>query len=133
MRHFIMIVASLFLSLTFMVSCATSESTQEINLPDKPERATEEEFVEQVEKIHALSEEELLELNEIAIMAVMLLPEEERETLLELQERFAYGGYEALSDAELITMQQSNQKALMLLPKEYQERFQYLADKIANQ
>jgi len=31
-------------------------------------------------------------------MAVILLPANEKQILLELQERFAYGGYVALSD-----------------------------------
>jgi len=77
-----------------------------------------------------LTEEELLELNEISLMAINALPANERETLLELQERFAYGGYVVLSDEEVATMQRLNNKAISLLPKTYQERLYYLASKI---
>jgi hypothetical protein len=119
---FIVLVMLMFISL----GCTPSYTRLE-----EPIRRTEEEFIEQVEKMHTgISEEELAELNEIAWMAINKLPENEREVLLDLQERFAYGGYKALSDDEVLTMQNLNNKAFSLLPKVYQERLYYLHNKI---
>lgn len=101
---------------------------------EEPIRGTEDEFQEQVKKMHTkLSEEELAEINEITWMAINALPEDEKEVLLDLQERFAYGGYKVLNDDEVLTMQNLNNKAFFLLPKEYQERFQYLMYKMEQQ
>ena len=64
-------------------------------------------------------------------MAIDLLPDDEKDILLDLHDKFWHGGYDALSDQEVETMQILNTKAIGLLPQDYQDRIMYLMQKAA--
>jgi hypothetical protein len=77
-----------------------------------------------------ISEEELAEIDWLIKMGVNALPEDERDLLLDLHEKFESGGYSALSYDEIFTMRDLNEKAIMLLPVGKQLRFGYLTSKL---
>jgi hypothetical protein len=125
------LVIILIILLVVIAGC-TPGNTPPVTTPEEePFRPTQEDLDLQVEKMHtAFTEEEILELNEITLMAVNALQPYERSALIKLQEKFAAGGYAAMSDTEISMMRELNDKAFSLLPKEYQDRLHYLADKM---
>lgn len=103
------------------------ESTEE-----GPIGYTQEEVASVKEKIEeSFTEDDMVELEEITWMAIDLLPDDEKDILLNLHDKFLHGGYDALSDQEIETMQALNKKAIGLLPKDYQDRIMHLMQKSA--
>jgi len=65
----------------------------------------------------SMKNEDIESIKELTNKAVLLLPENEREELIELQTRFGKYGYSALTENETRLMQELNNKAMNLLPE----------------
>jgi len=78
------------------------------------EKTTMDTLYENLEK--SIKSEDIESIKELTNKAMLLLPENEREQLIELQTRFGKYGYSALTENETRLMQELNNKAMNLLP-----------------
>jgi uncharacterized membrane protein YvbJ len=79
------------------------------------EKTTMDTLYENLEK--SMKNEDIESIKELTNKAILLLPENEREQLIELQTRFGKYGYSALIENETRLMQELNNKAMNLLPE----------------
>jgi len=94
------------------------------------EKATMDTLYENMEK--SMENEDIESLKELANKAVLLLPENEREELTELQTRFGKYGYSALTENETHLMQELNNKAMNLLPENDRIKLDSLLKKLSD-
>lgn len=80
------------------------------------ETNTMSELYEKVEK--SMEKEDMELLNKLSDKARQLLPDDEKEKLLELQIVFSEYGYSALTEEDTRLMTELNKKAISLLPEE---------------
>jgi len=81
----------------------------------KEEKTTMDALYENLEE--SMENEDIESLKELTNKAVLLLPENEREELIELQTRFGKYGYSTLTENKTRLMQELNNKAINLLPE----------------
>lgn len=79
------------------------------------EKTTMDNLYENLEK--SMKSEDIESIKELTNKAILLLPKNEREKLIELQTRFGKYGYSALTENETRLMQELNNKAMNLLPE----------------
>lgn len=83
---------------------------------ENKETNTMSELYEKVEK--SMEKEDMELLNKLSDKARQLLPDDEKEKLLELQIVFSEYGYSALTEEDTRLMTELNKKAISLLPEE---------------
>jgi len=83
---------------------------------ENKETNTMSELYEKVEK--SMEKEDMELLNKLSDKARRLLPDDEKEKLLELQIVFSEYGYSALTEEDTRLMTELNKKAISLLPEE---------------
>jgi len=92
------------------------------------EKTTMDVLYENMEK--SMQNEDIESIKELTNKAVLLLPENEREELIELQTRFGKYGYSALTKNETRLMQELNNKAMNLLPENDRTKLYNLMKKL---
>lgn len=96
----------------------------------KEEKTTMDALYENLEE--SMGNEDMESINELTNKAVLLLPENEREELIELQTRFGKYGYSALTEDETRLMQELNNKAMNLLPENDRTKLDNLMKKLSD-
>ena len=91
------------------------------------EKTTMDILYENMEK--SMQNEDIESIKELTNKAVLLLPENEREELIELQTRFGKYGYSSLTENETRLMQELNNKAMNLLPEKDRIKLYNLMEK----
>jgi len=94
----------------------------------KEEKTTMDTLYENLEK--SMKSEDIELLWELTSKAIQLLPENEREQLIELQTRFGKYGYSSLTENETRLMQELNNKAINLLPENDRTKLDGLLKKV---
>jgi len=94
----------------------------------KEEKTTMDTLYENMEK--SMKDEDIELIQELTNKAMLLLPENEREQLIELQTRFGKYGYSALTENETRLMQELNNKAINLLPENDRTKLDGLLKKV---
>ena len=94
------------------------------------EKTTMDILYENMEK--SMQNEDIESIKELTNKAVLLLPENEREELIELQTRFGKYGYSALTENETRLMQELNTKAINLLPENDRTKLDNLMEKLSD-
>ncbi len=84
------------------------------------------------EAFSSMEENDINLMRELTQKAINLLPENEKQQLITLQNRFNKDGYTALTEDEISTMQELNKKALSLLPAEDKEKLNEIFEKTVN-
>jgi len=77
-----------------------------------------------------MKDEDIELIQELTNKAMLLLPENEREQLIELQTRFGKYGYSALTENETRLMQELNNKAINSLPENDRTKLYNLMKKL---
>jgi hypothetical protein len=80
----------------------------------------------------SMKNEDIELIQELTSKALLLLPENEREQLIELQTRFGKYGYSALTENETHLMQELNNKAINLLPENDRTKLYNLMKKLSD-
>jgi len=96
----------------------------------KEEKTTMDTLYENLEE--SMENEDIESIKELTNKAVLLLPENEREELTELQTRFGKYGYSALTENETRLMQELNNKAINLLPENDRTKLYNLMKKLSD-
>jgi len=94
------------------------------------EKTTMDILYENMEK--SMKNEDIELMQELTSKAIQLLPENEKEKLIELQTRFSKYGYSALTENETRLMQELNNKAMNLLPEKDRTKLDNLMKKLYN-
>ena len=94
------------------------------------EKTTMDTLYENLEE--SMENEDMESINELTNKAVLLLPENEREELIELQTRFGKYGYSALTENETRLMQELNNKAINLLSENDRTKLYNLMKKLSD-
>jgi hypothetical protein len=92
------------------------------------EKTTMDTLYENLEK--SMKNEDIESIQSLTSKAIQLLPENEREELIELQTRFGKYGYSALTENETRLMQELNNKAMNLLPEKDRTKLDGLLKKV---
>ena len=92
------------------------------------EKTTMDTLYENIEK--SMENEDIELIQELTNKAIQLLPEKEKEKLIELQTRFGKYGYSALTENETRLMQELNNKAMNLLPEKDRTKLYNLMKKV---
>jgi len=106
----------------------TSKELEECLNKIKEEKTTMDTLYENMEK--SMKDEDIELIQELTNKAMLLLPENEREELIELQTRFGKYGYSALTENETRLMQELNNKAINLLPENDRTKLDGLLKKV---
>ena len=106
----------------------TSKELEEWVNKINEEKATMDLLYENMEK--SMKSEDIELLWELTSKAIQLLPENEREQLIELQTRFGKYGYSSLTENETHLMQELNNKAINLLPENDRTKLDGLLKKV---
>ena len=96
----------------------------------KEEKTTMDTLYKNLEK--SMESEDIELLQELTSKAIQLLPESEREQLIELQTRFGKNGYSVLTENETRLMQELNNKAMNLLPEKDRTKLHNLMKKLSD-
>ena len=94
------------------------------------EKTTMDILYENMEK--SMESKDIESIKELTNKAVLLLPENEREELIELQTRFGKYGYSALTENETRLMQELNNKAINLLSENDRTKLYNLMKKLSD-
>jgi len=94
------------------------------------EKTTMDILYENMEK--SMKNEDIELIQELTSKATQLLPENEKEKLIELQTRFGKYGYSALTENETRLMQELNNKAMNLLPEKDRTKLYNLMKKLSD-
>ena len=97
---------------------------------ENKEKNTMSKLYEKVEK--SMEKEDVELLNKLSEKARQLLPDDEKEKLLELQTVFSEYGYSALTEEDTRLMQELNNKAVSLLPEEDRVKLYSLFKKLSD-
>jgi len=106
----------------------TSKELEEWVNKINEEKTTMDNLYENMEK--SMENEDIELLKTLTSKAIQLLPENEREKLIELQTRFGKYGYSALTENETYLMQELNNKAMNLLPEKDRTKIDSLLKKV---
>ena len=106
----------------------TSKELEEWVNKNKEEKTKMDTLYENLEK--SMKNEDIELMQDLTSKAIGLLPENEREQLIELQTRFSKYGYSALTENETRLMQELNNKAMNLLPENDRTKLDSLLKKL---
>jgi len=113
--------------INLILSYDSKELSEWVN-KSKAEKNTMDTLYDNVGK--SMESEDIELLWELTSKAIQLLPENEREQLIELQTRFGKYGYSSLTENETCLMQELNNKAINLLPENDRTKLDDLLKKV---